>query len=89
MYCYIGDNYNITTCLKYLPPGNTLTKEEGVSMDSKLIQDVRLELQLNRLLKQIDYQLDYPNGCNKKCGSRCKQCLYNVGTITPICSKSE
>lgn len=58
-------------------------------MDNKLIQEIRLELQMNRLLKQIDYQLEYPIECSHRNKAMCSQCLYNVGSITPICSKVE
>lgn len=73
--------------IDYLLPfflGNTPTKKEEVCMESKLIQKIRLELQMNRLLKQINSM-----ECSHKTGFMCKQCIYNVGSVTPICSKTE
>ena len=57
-------------------------------MDSKLIQEVQLENQMNMLLKQIDYELEQPMECSHRNKAMCMQCLYNVGSITPICSKT-
>lgn len=37
--------------------GNTPTKKGGICMESNLIQEIKLELQMNRLLMQIKYQL--------------------------------
>ena len=79
---------SIDTC-RYPFPKNTPTKKEGISMDSKLIQEVRLDLQRNKLLKQIDYQLEHPVECRYRNKTMCKQCIYNVGSIVSICSKVE
>ena len=46
-------------------------------MESKLIQEVRLDLQLNKLLKQIDYELEHPIECSHRNKAMCRQCLYN------------
>ena len=58
-------------------------------MDSKLMQEIRLEQELNKLLKQIDYQLEHPIECSHGNKAMCMQCLYNVGSIIPICYKIE
>ena len=58
-------------------------------MESKLIQDIRLELQLDKLLKQIDYRLEHPIECSHRYKAMCSQCLYNVGSVIPICTKTE
>ncbi|WP_190283326.1 hypothetical protein [Cellulosilyticum sp. WCF-2] len=58
-------------------------------MDSKSIQEVRLEHQMNKLLKQIGYQLEHPVECIHRNKAMCSQCLYNVGSVIPICSKTE
>lgn len=63
------------------------TKKEGGSIDSKLIQEVRLEQRLNMLLKQNDYQREYPVECNNRCSSMCRQCLYNVESVILYASK--
>ena len=46
--------------------GNIPTKKEGVCMESKLIQEIRLKHQMNRLLEQIDYQVENPMNAHKK-----------------------
>lgn len=79
---------SIDTC-RYPFPKNTPTKKEGVCMESKLIQQKRLEQQFNMLLKQIDYQLEHPIECSHRNKAMCKDCLYNVGGAIPICSKTE
>ncbi|WP_410496833.1 hypothetical protein QTL86_06510 [Cellulosilyticum sp. ST5] len=58
-------------------------------MDSKLIQEVQLENQMNMLLEQIEYQLEHPMECSHRNKAMCRQCLYNVETSSPICSKTE
>ena len=58
--------------------------KERVNMDSKLIQEMRLEHQMNTLLKQIEYPIE----CDNRFSSICKQCIYNVGDVIPICSKT-
>ena len=58
-------------------------------MESKLIQEIRLELQMNRLLEQIGYQVENPIECLCKVSFMCRQCIYNVGSAIPICSKME
>ena len=58
-------------------------------MDSKLMQEVRLEHQMNTLLKQIEYQVEHPIECSHRNKAMCSQCLYNVGSVIPICSKTE
>ncbi|MBP3887680.1 MAG: hypothetical protein J6F30_08545 [Cellulosilyticum sp.] len=58
-------------------------------MESRLIQEIRSELRMNRLLKQIEYQLENPIECTKKSSFRCVHCAYNVGETEPICSKAE
>ena len=58
-------------------------------METKLIQEIRLELQLNKLLKQIEHQLETPIECSHGNKAMCRQCLYNVGSVIPICSKAE
>ncbi len=56
-------------------------------MESKLIQEIRLEQELNMLIKQIDYQLEHPIECSNRNKAICRKCIYNVGSVTPICSK--
>lgn len=58
-------------------------------MDNKLIQEMRLEKQMNKLLKQIDYHLEHPVECSHRYKAMCSQCLYNVGSVIPICTKTE
>lgn len=58
-------------------------------MENTLIQEIKLELQTNRLLKQIEYQLENPIECTQKASYRCAHCVYNVGEAEPICSKAE
>ena len=67
--------------------GNTPTEKEGGCMESKLIQEIRSEQLMNRLLKQIECQLENPIECSKKANFRCAHCVYNVGEVEPICSK--
>ncbi|WP_171903765.1 hypothetical protein [Cellulosilyticum sp. I15G10I2] len=58
-------------------------------MESRLIQEIRLEQHLNKLLTEIDYQLKNPIECNYRGSSMCFQCIYNVGSPSTICSKTE
>ena len=58
-------------------------------MESKLIQETRLEHRMNTLLKQIEYYVEHPIECSHENKPMCSQCLYNVGNSSPICSKTE
>lgn len=58
-------------------------------MESKLIREIRLELQKNRLLQQIEYQLENPMECTHRYSFMCKQCIYNIGTLSPICANTQ
>lgn len=73
-----------TTCLSGYFLCNIPTMKEGVCMESKLIQEIRLEIEMNRLLKQIEYQLEHPVECMHRNKTMCRQCFYNVGSITLI-----
>ena len=58
-------------------------------MKSSLMQELRLEIQLNELLRKIEYQLENIIECSYKTSFICNQCIYNVGDIVPICIKKE